>query len=149
MESDSVADHPYAASVKRFIVSGFLTLPPSSAVPAHAHREIADDIHACGLQDAGDKRDPYGLRQLDGLAAGNNILHAAPGLRGPAFLESPELIATLTQLLGPGYRLHPHCRGHLRQRSAKTSMWHVDAYKGLPWCSGRHHEPHWVNHEPH
>ena len=23
-------------------------------------------------------------------------------------------------------------------------MWHVDAYKGLPWNSGRQHEPHWV-----
>ena len=69
--------------------------------------------------------------------------HAAPALRGPAFLESPHLVATLTRLLGPEYRLHPHCRGHLRKRGAKTSMWHVDAYKGLPWCSGRLHEPHW------
>ena len=84
------------------------------------------------------------LSQLDGPAAGNNLLHAAPALRGPAFLESPKLMCALRRLLGPGYRVHPHCRGHLRQRSAKTSMWHVDAYKGLPWCSGRHHEPRWL-----
>ena len=129
--------------VQRFIVSGYLTLPPSE--PTCVHAGIAADIHACGLQELnGGGRDPYGLRQLDGAAAGNNLLHAAPALRGPAFLESPALTAALSRLLGPGYRIHPHCRGHLRQRSAKTSMWHVDAYKGLPWCSGRNHEPHWL-----
>ena len=143
-DRENVHDALSDADVQRFVVSGFLTLPPSIAVPPSAHTDIAANILACGLQEAGDKRDPYGLRQLDGDAAGNNIIHAAPGLLGPAFLESPTLIATLTRLLGPGYRLHAHCRGHLRQRSAKTSMWHVDAYKGLPWCSGRHHEPHWL-----
>ena len=50
----------------------------------------------------------------------------------------------LTLLLGEGYRVHPHCRSHWRQRGAKTSMWHVDAYKGTSWSSGRQHEPHWV-----
>ncbi|EOD40127.1 hypothetical protein EMIHUDRAFT_454304 [Emiliania huxleyi CCMP1516] len=137
-------------AVQRFVVSGFVQLPPSTAVPPAAHAEIAAQIHRCGVQEAGGpedaragRRDPYGLRQLDGDAAGNNLLHAAPALRGPAFLESPHLVATLTRLLGPEYRLHPHCRGHLRKRGAKTSMWHVDAYKGLPWCSGRLHEPHW------
>ena len=137
--------------LQRFIVSGFLTLPPSPAVPPAAHAAIATSIHACGVQEHGGpedlragRRDPYGLKQLDGDAAGNNLLHAAPALRGPAFLENPSLVAALRRLLGDGYSIHPHCRGHLRQRSAKTSMWHVDAYKGLPWCSGRHHEPHWL-----
>ena len=137
--SDELSD----ADLQQFVVSGFLQLPPSETPAAHA--EIAKQIHACGLQDLnGAGRDPYGLRQLDGPAAGNNLLHAAPALRGPAFLESPKLMCALRRLLGPGYRVHPHCRGHLRQRSAKTSMWHVDAYKGLPWCSGRHHEPRWL-----
>ena len=137
--SDELSD----ADLQQFVVSGFLQLPPSETPAAHA--EIAKQIHACGLQDLnGAGRDPYGLRQLDGPAAGNNLLHAAPALRGPAFLESPKLMCALCRLLGPGYRVHPHCRGHLRQRSAKTSMWHVDAYKGLPWCSGRHHEPRWL-----
>lgn len=135
--------------VKEFIVRGYVQLAPTLCPDAHA--EIAAQIAACGLQEPGSpediragRRDPYGLRQLDGAAAGNNLLHAAPALRGPACLESPELVATLSRLLGPDYRIHPHCRGHLRQKTAKTSMWHVDAYKGLPWCSGRQHEPHWV-----
>ena len=139
------------ASLQQFIVSGFIQLAPSPLVDAAAHQQIVDDIAACGLQESGGpedqragRRDPYGLKQLDGPAAGNNLLHAAPSLRGPACLEAPALVAALTRLLGPGYRIHPHCRGHLRQHGAKTSMWHVDAYKGLPWCSGRHHEPRWL-----
>ena len=140
----SDVDEAAPALLQRFVTSGYVQLPPSPSVPASAHAEIQQSILRCGLQEAQDKRDPYGLRQLDGDAAGNNLLHAAPALRGGAFLEHPGLMITLRAHLGPGWRLHPHCRGHLRQRSAKTSMWHVDAYKGLPWCSGRHHEPHWV-----
>ena len=120
---------------------GYVQLAPTLCPDAHA--EIAAQIAACGLQEPGSpediragRRDPYGLRQLDGAAAGNNLLHAAPALRGPACLESPELVATLSRLLGPDYRIHPHCRGHLRQKTAKTSMWHVDAYKGLPGAVG-------------
>ena len=135
--------------LQSFIVRGYIKLEPT--LPAAVHAGIAADIAACGLQEPGGpedlragRRDPYGLKQLDGAAAGNNLLHAAPALRGPACLESPALVATLRRLLGEEYRIHPHCRGHLRQHGAKTSMWHVDAYKGLPWCSGRQHEPHWL-----
>lgn len=60
-------------------------------------------------------RVPYGLAMLDGDAAGNNLLHAAPALMGPALFESPPLVAALRALLGEGYRLHPHCRAHLRR----------------------------------
>ena len=129
--------------LKRFIVSGFIELPPSPRVPTAAHAEVAQQILECGMQGAG-RRTPYGLDMLDGDAAGNNLLHAAPALQGEILLESPALVGTLTKLLGPSYRIHPHCRAHLRKRGAHTTMWHVDAYKGTSWSSGRHHEPHWV-----
>ena len=123
----TMADADDEFALVEFIVKGYIQLPPSPSVPPSAHDDIAASVHACGLQEATEdnRRDPYGLRQLDGEAAGNNLMHAAPGLRGPAFLESPPLTSFLTRLLGKGYRIHPHCRGHLRQRSAKTSMWHV------------------------
>ena len=126
----------------RFIVSGYLELPPSE--PASVHADVHAQILACGLQAPGTHRTPYGLGMLDGDAAGNNILHAAPALRGGALLENPRLVESLTGLLGPAYRIHPHRRAHLRRRGAHTTMWHVDAYKGLAWSGGRHHEPHWV-----
>ena len=129
--------------LRRFIVSGFVTLPPSS--PPESHAAVSKSILAAGLQsEDAQRRAPYGLAMLDGDAAGNNLLHAAPALRGEALLESPHLVRALTLLLGEGYRVHPHCRSHWRQRGAKTSMWHVDAYKGTSWSSGRQHEPHWV-----
>lgn len=131
------------ADLQRFIVSGYLELPPSPAVPTEAHAEVAARILGCGMQGAG-RRTPYGLDMLDGDAAGNNLLHAAPSLRGELLLESPALVGALTRLLGPSYRIHPHCRAHLRKRGAHTTMWHVDAYKGTSWSSGRHHEPHWL-----
>ena len=130
--------------LKRFITAGFLELPPSPSVPAEVHGAIAAKVLGCGLQEAGTHRTPYGLGMLDGDAAGNNLLHAAPELRGPALLESPRLHSALRSLLGEGYRIHPHCRGHLRRKGAHTTMWHVDAYKGTAWSSGRHHEPHWL-----
>ena len=136
---DATAD---SDALQRFIVTGYLVLPPSPAVSARAHAAIADDILACGFQAPG-RRTPYGLAMLDGDAAGNNLLHAAPALR-EVCIESPALQAALRQLLGPGYRWHPHCRAHLRQRGAHTTMWHVDAYKGTSWSSGRQHEPHWL-----
>ena len=119
-------------------------LPPSPAVPAEVHATIAAKVLGCGLQESGTHRTPYGLGMLNGDAAGNNLLHAAPELRGPALLESPELDGVLRSLLGPGYRMHPHCRGHLRRKGAQTTMWHIDAYKGTAWSSGRQHEPHWL-----
>ena len=137
-------DQPDDTLLQDFIVSGHVEVPPSPLVPASTHAEIHSQILACGLQEAGTHRTPYGLGMLDGDAAGNNLLHAAPALQGPALMESPELVGVLTSLLGPGYRMHPHCRAHLRRRGAHTTMWHVDAYKGTAWSSGRHHEPHWV-----
>ncbi|KAL3923377.1 MAG: hypothetical protein SGPRY_004238 [Prymnesium sp.] len=136
------AAHLSEAELQRFIVQGYLELPPSDAPPSE-HAAIASSILACGMQGPG-SRVPYGLAMLDGDAAGNNLIHAAPALRGRALLESPHLIRALRSLLGPSYRLHPHCRAHLRQRGAHTTMWHVDAYKGTVWTSGRHHEPHWL-----
>ena len=130
--------------LKRFIAAGFLELPPSPSAPPEVHAAIAAKVLDCGLQEAGTHRTPYGLGMLDGDAAGNNLLHAAPELRGPALLESPKLHGALRSLLGEGYRIHPHCRGHLRRKGAHTTMWHVDAYKGTAWSSGRHHEPHWI-----
>lgn len=130
--------------LQRFIAAGYLELPPSPAVPAEVHATIAAKVLGCGLQESGTHRTPYGLGMLNGDAAGNNLLHAAPELRGPALLESPELDGVLRSLLGPGYRMHPHCRGHLRRKGAQTTMWHVDAYKGTAWSSGRQHEPHWL-----
>ena len=71
--------------LQRFIVTGYIQLPPSPSVPTAAHADIASAIHACGVQEHGGpedvragRRDPYGLKQLDGPAAGNNLLHAAP-----------------------------------------------------------------------
>ena len=106
--------------LQRFIAAGYLELPPSPAVPAEVHATIAAKVLGCGLQESGTHRTPYGLGMLNGDAAGNNLLHAAPELRGPALLESPELDGVLRSLLGPGYRMHPHCRGHLRRKGAQT-----------------------------
>lgn len=127
------------ALVQRFIVQGYVLLPRSA--PPEVHASVAQDVLACGVQGPGG-RVPYGLAALDGDAAGNNLLYAAPSLRGSALLDSPPVTAALRALLGDGYRMHPHCRAHLRQRGAKTTMWHVDAYKGVPWSSGRRHELH-------
>jgi hypothetical protein len=129
--------------LQRFIVTGYVVLPPNPSVPASAHADIASSVLACGFQASG-RRTPYGLAMLDGDAAGNNLLHAAPALRGEPCLASPALHSALRVLLGRGYRLHPHCRAHLRERGAKSTMWHVDAYKGTSWSSGRQHEPHWL-----
>jgi hypothetical protein len=131
--------------LQRFIVSGYCMVPPSG--PADVHEKIAREVLNCGLQAAdsdGMRRTPYGLAMLDGDAAGNNLLHAAPALQGEALLESPHLTRVLRSILGEGYQIHPHRRAHWRQKGAKTSMWHVDAYKGLSWSGGRQHEPHWV-----
>ena len=73
--------------LKRFIAAGFLELPPSPSAPPEVHAAIAAKVLDCGLQEAGTHRTPYGLGMLDGDAAGNNLLHAAPELRGPALLE--------------------------------------------------------------
>lgn len=105
--------------LRRFVVQGYVVLPPSA--PSGVHASVAQRILGCGVQAAGG-RVPYGLAALDGDAAGNNLLHAAPELRGAALLESPHLVAALRALLGEGYRLHPHCRGHLRQRGSRTTM---------------------------
>jgi hypothetical protein len=85
--------------LKRFITAGFRELPPSPSVPAEVHGAIAAKVLGCGLQEAGTHRTPYGLGMLDGDAAGNNLLHAAPELRGPALLESPRLHGALTSIL--------------------------------------------------
>ena len=124
-------EDPHALSpeeLRHFIAAGFLEVPPSPLAPPELHAAIAAKVLGCGLQQSGTHRTPYGLGMLDGDAAGNNLLHAAPELRGPALLESPRLHRTLRSLLGDGYRIHPHCRGHLRRQGAHTTMWHVDAY---------------------
>jgi hypothetical protein len=139
----SCADGSDDDLLQRFIVTGYVVLPPNPSVPASAHADIASSVLACGFQASG-RRTPYGLAMLDGDAAGNNLLHAAPALRGEPCLASPALHSALRVLLGRGYRLHPHCRAHLRERGAKSTMWHVDAYKGTSWSSGRQHEPHWL-----
>jgi len=127
-EADAPSEPPGTADLlQRFIVQGYVLLPPSS--PSAVHASVASQVLACGVQGPGG-RVPYGLAALDGDAAGNNLLHAAPELRGAALLESPPVTAALRALLGDAYRMHPHSRGHLRQRGARTTMWHVDAYKG-------------------
>ena len=141
----SIADgtQVYDDLLQRFIVTGYVVLPPNPSVPASVHADIASSVLACGFQASG-RRTPYGLAMLDGDAAGNNLLHAAPALRGEPCLASPALHSALRVLIGRGYRLHPHCRAHLRERGSKSTMWHVDAYKGTSWSSGRQHEPHWL-----
>ena len=145
--------------LQRFIVDGYITLPPASSTPAAVHKAVFDAllVHETDRPIAGNDRIPYGLSRLQGSAAGNNLLHAVPELRGPALLESPTLKSALCAILGPEYRIHPHCRAHLRRRptpdtnpgpdsnphsnsdlrrrGAPTSMWHVDAYKGTSWCA--------------
>ncbi|KAL1522683.1 hypothetical protein AB1Y20_017660 [Prymnesium parvum] len=128
--------------LQRFIVAGFLQLPPSAAPPS-VHAAISRSILSCGMQGRG-SRVPYGLAMLDGDAAGNNLPLAAAELRAEALLQAPALRDALCALLGPSYRLHPHRRAHLRARGAHTTMWHVDAYKGTSWASGRLHAPHWL-----
>ena len=91
-------DDPHALppdQLKRFVAAGFLELPPSPSAPPEVHATIAAKVLRCGLQQAGTHRTPYGLGMLDGDAAGNNLLHAAPELRGPALLESPQLHGAL------------------------------------------------------
>ena len=126
--------------LQRFIVQGFVALPPSRTAPATVHADVAAALLACGLLEH--PTGQSGLAMLGGDAAGNNILHAAPALAGPALLESPALASVLRGLLGTGYRLHPHRRAHVRRRGDRTTMWHEDSYKGTYLGSGRRHAPH-------
>ena len=89
--------------LQRFIVTGYVVLPPNPSVPASVHADIASSVLACGFQASG-RRTPYGLAMLDGDAAGNNLLHAAPALRGEPCLASPALHSALRVLIGRGYR---------------------------------------------
>ena len=126
--------------LQRFIVQGFVALPPSRTAAASVHADVAAALLACGLQEH--PTGQSGLAMLGGDAAGNNILHAAPALAGPALLESPALASVLRGLLGNAYRLHPHRRAHVRRRGDRTTMWHEDSYKGTYLGSGRRHAPH-------
>ena len=92
----SIADgtQVYDDLLQRFIVTGYVVLPPNPSVPASVHADIASSVLACGFQASG-RRTPYGLAMLDGDAAGNNLLHAAPALRGEPCLASPALHSAL------------------------------------------------------
>jgi len=127
--------------LQRFIVQGFLSVPPAASVPNETHAGISDAIMACGMSVPNPKF--HGMPSPGGDAAGNNLLQAVPQVAGPACLKSPELKEVLTGLLGEGYRIHPHTRTHLRQKGAQTTMWHIDSYKGS-WKSLRCHTPNHV-----
>eukprot|EP00040_Diaphanoeca_grandis_P025550 m.141660 g.141660 ORF g.141660 m.141660 type:complete len:897 (-) comp30202_c0_seq2:208-2898(-) len=135
----SCNEHLDDVELQRFIVQGFLTLKPAADVPTSIHEEISNTILACGLSVPNPKY--HMMASPDGDAAGNNLLQVAPALLGPALLESPALVNVLSGLLGPGYRIHPHTRAHLRQEGAQTTMWHIDTHKGS-WHNSRHHVPH-------
>ena len=122
--------------LQRFIVQGYISIPPS--VGPEAHARVADGVLACGLSVPNPKY--HGMPSPTGDAAGNNLIQAVPAVAGTACMNSPELRDVLSGLLGSGYRFHPHTRAHLRQKGAQTTMWHIDSYKGY-WQS-RYHVPH-------
>ena len=129
--------------LRRFIVQGYLKIEPATSKEVQNDaRSIRAKILSCPM----DVPNPlyHSLKSPSGDAAGNNLLHVAHSeMIGKSFLDSPELVDTLSNLLGLEYRVHPHSRTHLRDKGAETTMWHVDIHKGA-WSSQRYHEPHYV-----
>ena len=120
----SIADgtQVYDDLLQRFIVTGYVVLPPNPSVPASVHADIASSVLACGFQASG-RRTPYGLAMLDGDAAGNNLLHAAPALRGdigPGLgLEGDGAHMRVGRVQQPCHGLHRVARGLLAEVDAK------------------------------
>ena len=47
-----------------------------------------------------------------------------------------------SKIRSPVYDVLLHSALHYTADPSRTSRWHVDAYKGVPWSSGRTHELH-------
>ena len=141
--ADGFMDDTALQQLRRFIVQGYLKIEPATSKEVQNDaRSIRAKILSCPM----DVPNPlyHSLKSPSGDAAGNNLLHVAHSeMIGKSFLDSPELVDTLSNLLGLEYRVHPHSRTHLRDKGAETTMWHVDIHKGA-WSSQRYHEPHYV-----
>ena len=123
--------------LQQFIIQGYIQINPTTTQQTFD----AATIHTNILNEPMITPNPlyHSLPTPGGLAAGNNLLHVAPNeLMNTSFLQSPQLISTLSNLLGTDYRIHPHSRTHLRQPGAATTMWHIDIHKGA-WISPRSH----------
>ena len=136
--ADGFMDETALQQLQRFMVQGYLKIEPATS------KEVQNDarsIRAKILSCPTDVPNPlyHSLKSPSGDAAGNNLLHVAHSeMIGKSFLDSPELVNTLSNLLGLEYRIHPHSRTHLRDKGAETTMWHVDIHKG--WSSQRYHK---------
>ncbi|CAE8647502.1 unnamed protein product, partial [Polarella glacialis] len=115
--------------VQRFIVEGYLELPPCGdgiTSPGLAfHEGIFNAALALGPE---------------AEARGNNILPELPELVN--VFESPQCKGALTSLLGPGYMMHPHRFCHKSEPGRQEQRWHRDTYWGHHHA--RSHCPYWV-----
>ncbi len=116
-------------AIRRFIVDGFLVLPPAADLP---HRRICTKL-LTALRDHGDP--------------GNNCVAAVCAAQPPSLCdrsqsdrsrtaqvpeladvtESAELVGACSSLLGANYVLHAHRRVHLAMPGRQTTMWHQDS----------------------
>jgi HEAT repeat protein len=119
------------AQHQEFLRDGYAILHP--ALPASLHAQIQQRL-------------AFVLKQEFNL--GNNILPAIPELQ--QVLDTPELVAALTQVLGNGYVLHPHRFCHNNEPAQQTDTgvkagagtnafigWHQDSHS--PLARPRHH----------
>ena len=90
--------------LRRFIVQGYLKIEPATSKEVQNDaRSFRAKILSCPM----DVPNPlyHSLKSPSGDAAGNNLLHVAHSeMIGKSFLDSPELVDTLSNLLGLEYR---------------------------------------------
>ncbi|MBB6052561.1 HEAT repeat domain-containing protein [Armatimonas rosea] len=116
---------------QQFFTDGYVSLHPE--LPAALHARIRERL-------------AFVLKQE--FNPGNNILPAVPELQ--QVLDSPELVAALTEVLGEGYVLHPHRFCHNNEPAQQTDDglkagagthayigWHQDSHS--PLARPRHH----------
>jgi HEAT repeat protein len=116
---------------QQFFTDGYVSLRPE--LPAALHARIRERL-------------AFVLKQE--FNPGNNILPTVPELQ--QVLDSPELVAALTEVLGAGYVLHPHRFCHNNEPVEQTEAgvkagagtnafigWHQDSHS--PLARPRHH----------